>query len=371
MKPALIVFAFTALVAAAARATPLGLPPVPIPANNPQSEAKIKLGEKLFNDKRFSADGTVACANCHDPKNTFTDSPKRVSEGVHKLTGTRNAPTVVNSAYFHTLFWDGREPDLEGQAGQPILNPVEMALKNYQPLLKIVHTDPEYVKAFKAAFHKSPRQVTIKDVTAAIASFERTVVSGDSPFDRYYFGGDKKAMSPAAVRGLQVFMGQGRCVSCHTISQNYALFTDNRFHNLNVSFNKIKDVRHLADTFVEARRKGADVDKAVLTQPTTSELGRFAVTTQWRDLGSFKTPTLRNVAVTAPYMHDGSVKTLKDVVEFYNLGGRVDKKEPVNGYQSGGIRPLDLSDQQKKDLVAFLEALTSPQFQKKQAQAKN
>ena len=347
-------------------ATPLGLPPVPVPKDNPQTPAKIALGEKLFNDKRFSADGTVACANCHMPDKAFTDSPLPVSEGIQKRKGTRNAPTVINAAYFTSQFWDGREPSLERQSTQPFLNPVEMALKSHDPILQVVRQDPEYVKAFKEVFNKSGKQITMTEVSKAIASFERTVIAGDSPFDRYYFGGDKAAMSEAAVRGFNVFLNQGRCVSCHTISQTHALFTDNRFHNLNAGFARLgDDVRNFAIAFTDAKQKGTDVDAAVLTNPKTSELGRFAVTSQFEDLGSFKTSTLRNIAVTAPYMHDGSLETLADVVDFYNNGGRVKETDPVNPFQSGGIRPLDLSDQQKKDLVAFLEALTSPQFAKK------
>ena len=344
--------------------TPLGLPSVPIPKNNPLTQEKIILGDKLFHDARFSSDGKVSCSTCHDRKKAFTDSPLKVSEGIGKLTGTRNAPTVVNAAYMHSMFWDGREPDLEGQSAGPFVNPVEMGLPNHDPILKIVRSDPEYQKLFKAAFNKRGKKITMTHVKQAIASFERTIISGNSPFDRYYFGNDKKAMSEKAVRGLQVFIGQGRCVSCHTISQTHALFTDSRFHNLGVGFERInKDTMELARAYQAAKNKGIDVDIEVLTNKNTSELGRFAVSTEPRDMGSFKTPTLRNVAVTAPYMHDGSIETLEDVIKFYNNGGRVKEDDPFFDFQSGGIRPLDLSDKQVDDLVAFMEALTSPEFQ--------
>lgn len=346
-----------------ALAGPLGIPPVPIPPDNPQSAAKIALGNKLFHDQRFSATGTVSCATCHDAKKAFTDSPLKTSEGINKLTGTRNAPTVINSAYFTRLFWDGRSPDLEDQSQHPFVNPVEMGLKDHQPILKIVRSDPDYTKAFKAVFGKSGEAITMKEVMQAIASFERTVVAGDSPFDRYWFGGDKKAMTPAQVRGFAVFLGQGRCVSCHVIEQDQALFTDNRFHNIGVGINGIQaEVPRLAGEFLQAKASGIDVDKAVLTDPKASELGRFAVTDTLDEMGAFKTSTLRNIAVTAPYMHDGSLKTLKDVVVHYNNGGVTKKDDKVNDFLSGGIRPLDLSDQQIDDLVAFMEALTSPQF---------
>jgi len=357
-----VVLAGASLPAAIALAGPLGLPPVPVPANNPMTPEKIALGSQLFNDKRFSATGEVACATCHDAGKAFTDSPLKTSEGINKLTGTRNAPTVVNAAYFASQFWDGRSADLEDQSQHPFVNPVEMGLKDHEPILKIVRSDPTYVAGFKQSFGVEPAAITMDHVKKAIASFERTLVAGDSPFDRWYFGGDKTAMSEAAVRGFKVFLEDGRCVSCHTIEQDHALFTDNRFHNIGAGINRIQDkVPEIAPKFLEAKAKGVDVDKAVLSDPNSSELGRFAVTDGLDELGSFKTPTLRNVAVTAPYMHDGSVKTLRDVVVHYNNGGVTNKGERVNDFLSGGIRELNLDEQQISDLVAFMEALTSPQ----------
>ena len=344
---------------------PLGLPPVPIPADNPQTPEKIRLGDKLFHDKRFSSTGQVSCATCHDAKKAFTDSPLRVSEGINKLKGTRNAPTVINAAYFHKLFWDGREPSLEEQSKDPMVNPVEMGLPNHEPVLKLIRTDPEYVKAFKAVFGKSGEQLTMEEVKKAIASFERTIVAGDSPFDHYYFGGDKKAITPAQIRGFQVFMGQGRCVACHTVEQDQALFTDNRFHNIGIGINRMQqDVPRLTSEFLKAKAQGGNVDKAVLGDPKTSNLGRFAVTDALDDMGSFKTSTLRNIALTAPYMHDGSLKTLKEVVVHYNNGGVTKKGDRVNDFLSGGIRPLNLNERQISDLVAFMRALTSPEYAK-------
>jgi cytochrome c peroxidase len=351
--------------------TPLGLPPVPVPAENPQTPEKVKLGEKLFHDVRFSTTGQVSCATCHDARKVFTDSPLRVSEGINKLTGTRNAPTVVNAAYFKTLFWDGRSPDLEDQSRHPFVNPVEMGLKDHEPILQLVRSDPEYAAAFQTVFGVSGEQVTMREVTRAIAAFERTIVAGDSPFDRWYFKGDRKAMSPAAVRGFALFLGQGRCVSCHVVEQTTALFTDNRFHNIGVGINAVQpEVPRLAGEFLKAKAAGADVDVAVLTDRKTSELGRFAVTDQFDDLGAFKTPTLRNVAVTAPYMHDGSLRTLRETVVHYNNGGVSRKGERVNDFLSGGIRPLNLTERQIDDLVAFMEALTSPRFVKAAAAGK-
>lgn len=361
LAPVFLALASTAGLALAA--APLGLPPVPIPANNPQTSEKIKLGDKLFHDKRFSSTGTVSCATCHDKNKSFTDSPLKTSKGIKDLRGTRNAPTVVNSAYATTLFWDGRSPSLEDQAIHPFTNPVEMGLKDHEPILKIVRSDPEYAKAFQQVFGKSGKDITRKEVLQAIAAFERTVIAGDSPFDRWRYGGDQKALTPAQKRGFELFVGQGRCVSCHVIEHTQALFTDNQFHNIGVGINSIqKEVPTLVPAFVKAKKGGADVDITVLSDPKASELGRFAVTEQFDGLGAFKTPTLRNIALTAPYMHDGSIKTLKDVVKHYNNGGVTKKGDTPNPHLAGGIRPLDLTPQQEDDLVKFMEALTSPQY---------
>jgi cytochrome c peroxidase len=345
-------------------APPLGLPPVPIPSDNPQTPEKIALGDKLFNDKRFSSTGEVNCATCHKKEMAFTDQLP-VSEGINKLTGTRNAPTVINAAYMTTQFWDGREPSLEEQSGQPFINPVEMGLADHAPILRIVRSDSEYTAMFKKVFSKTGEAITMKEVKQAIAAFERTVIAGDSPFDRYQYGGDKTAMSPAAIRGLEIFRGQGRCVSCHVIEQTQALFTDNRFHNIGVGFLKLADKEsEVARELLESKRQGKSVDVQVLTKESTSELGRFAISETLQDMSAFKTSTLRNIDKTAPYMHDGSQKTLEDVVKFYNNGGRLEKTEPLSPFLDGGIRPLNLTKEQEADLVQFLKAITSPQFAK-------
>lgn len=342
----------------------LGLPPVPVPADNPQTPAKIALGDKLFHDKRFSIDGTVSCASCHDDNKGFTDNLP-VSVGHHGLTGTRNAPTVINSAFYKSQFWDGREPDLEGQSKQPFINPVEGGLANHEPILQIVRSDPDYQAAFTAVFAVGGESLTMEHVAKAIASFERSVVAGNSAFDRFYFYRDKSALTEQQQRGFELFIGQGRCVSCHTIEQDHALFSDSRFHNIGIGINAIQnDVPRLAAAFLEAKAKGGQVDEMVLTDKKSSELGRFAVTDRFDDMGAFKTPTLRNIALTAPYMHDGSLKTLKEVVRHYNNGGVTPVTAKVNDFLSGGIRPLFMTEAQLDDLVAFLEALTSQQYAK-------
>jgi cytochrome c peroxidase len=365
MKALLAVLCIFTVAAAWAMAgeTPLGLPKVPIPKNNPLSLEKIELGDKLFHDERFSTTGKVSCATCHVKEKAFTDQLP-VSEGIDQLKGTRNAPTCLNAAFFKTQFWDGREPSLEEQSAQPFINPVEMGLKNHEPILKIVRTDPEYARMFEKAFGLKAQQVTMEEVKKAIASFERTLIAGDSPFDRYFYGGDKKAMSPAAVRGFEIFRGQGRCVSCHTIEGDHALFTNHQFHNIGVAAHRMpSNLAELRAAVQEVRQKGVDV--AVLSNPRTESLGRYAVTRELSDMGAFKTSTLRNIDLTAPYMHDGSLKTLEEVVQFYNNGGRLKETDPVPELLDGGIRPLTLTKEQEADLVEFLKALTSSQFAKK------
>ncbi len=365
MKPAMIsiclfvsVFLWTVSPLSQER-LPLGLPPVPIPEDNPQTSEKIALGKKLFEDKRFSADGTMSCAHCHEPAKAFADGLP-LAEGIKKLKGTRNSPTVINSAYYTSQFWDGRRPSLEEQAKDPFLNPVEHGLGEkhgfHDFIVNVIRKDKGYVEEFERVFGVKPEEITIEHVVKAIASFERAVISGDSPFDRYAYGGDKTALSESAIRGLELYKGKARCQECHAISENYAIFTDNKFHNLGVGFKKIQPrLRDMVREFRMANQQGRELDKSILTDAGISELGRFVVTLKTSDIGAFKTPTLRNIAVTGPYMHDGSMKTLEEVMELYNKGG---EKNPF----LGSVRVLDLTDQEIKDIIEFMKALTSPEF---------
>lgn len=289
------------------------LPPVPIPADNPQTDAKVRLGQQLYFDPRLSADCTVSCASCHDPKAGWAD-PRRVSEGVGGAKGTRNAPTVLNAGYNRVQFWDGRSPTLEAQAVGPIQNPVEMQM-TMDACIARLQGIAGYVTQFQEVFGTGPSEET---VGKAIAAFERTIVSKDSPFDRY-MAGDKNAMSAAAVRGMKVFNGHGHCSPCHSGPN----FTDGKFHNIGIGMAAPKP-----------------------------DVGRYAETHDMRDYGAFKTPTLRSVELTAPYMHDGSVATLEEVVEVYDRGG-----DP-NPHLDPLIVPLRLTPGEKRDLVEFLKALT-------------
>jgi cytochrome c peroxidase len=312
-----------------------------IPSDNPQDPAKVALGRRLYFDTRLSRDGTVSCATCHDPAKGFADG-RKTSLGVGGKTGTRNAPTVLNAVFNEFQFWDGRAASFEDQALGPMTNMVEMAMESHDAVVAAVVKAPEYKDAFREVFGRDPN---IKDVVAAISAFERTVVTGNSPFDRFQ-AGDTSAMSPSARAGWALWNGKARCNTCHPFGNATPNFSDNKFHNIGVAA-KGRDFAGLA------RRAAAVKDPAELAfHADFSELGRFVVTRQPKDIGSFKTPGMRDVALTAPYMHDGSEATLMDVVTFYDKGG-----EP-NPYLDGGIVPLKLTEQEKKDLVAFMEALT-------------
>lgn len=312
---------------------PLGLPPVPIPADNPPTEETVFLGRKLFFDKLFSRDNKVSCASCHDPKFGFAD-PRPVSLGFNDLKGTRNAPTVLNSAYSETQFWDGRAATLEEQAAGPVPNPVEFA-HSLAGVVRKLSADPAYVDLFAKAWGAGP--ISYDMVAKSIASYERTLVSGNSAFDRYKYGGDKTAMNESAIRGLAFYLNpsleSANCVTCHRIDEKWSTFTEARFHNTGVAFDP------------ETR--------------TILDFGRNAITGNPRLVGAFRSVTLRNIALTAPYMHDGSIKTLEETVEFYFKGGRpnpyISNCMPAPGVPD---IPKEIQPQAVKDLTEFMKHLT-------------
>lgn len=293
-------------------------PAVVFPPNNPQTSQKIQLGKMLYFDTRLSKDNTISCATCHDPSMGWSDAGP-TSKGIRGQMGGRRAPPVSNSAYNPLQFWDGRAPSLEEQAKGPIQNPIEMG-NTHEVMIRTVSDIPGYVEIFKEVFGTS--QITVDMVADAIAAYERTVVTTDSPFDRYV-NGDNNSLTPEEKAGLEIFNGKGHCTACHWGGN----FSDGRFHNLGV---KPKD-------------------------SSKPDEGRHAVTKDPKDLGAFKTPTVRDAALRPPYMHDGSEKTLEDVVELYNIGGRAGDPnlDPL-------VVPLGLTEKEKKALVAFMtRALTS------------
>ena len=296
---------------------PLGLQAAAayVPDDNPMNDDKVALGRFLYFDTRLSKDMTIACATCHIPFHGFAD-PHRTSVGVDGKVGVRNSPTVINRLFSAEQFWDGRAADLERQAHGPLTNPVEMAMGSHDEVVARVRAVPGYAPLFKKAFGADT--IDLDRIGKAIAAYERTVVSGNSPYDRYQ-AGDKDALSASAVRGMELFNGKANCKTCHSGFN----FTDESYNNIGVGTNK-----------------------------PTPDNGRFDVTKAAEDRGKWKTPTLRNITQTAPYMHDGSENTLSEVIEFYDRGGN------ANPNLSKEMRPLKLSAQEKRDLVAFLEALT-------------
>ncbi len=283
--------------------------------DNPMSDDKIALGKLLYFDKRLSKNMTVSCASCHNPFHGFTD-PARTSAGVGQQLGRRNSPTVINRLFSADQFWDGRAKDLEAQAHGPLTNPVEMAMSAEGDVVERVQQVKGYAPLFAKAFVDPAIDMT--RIARAIAAYERTVVSGDSPYDRFQ-AGDHDALSASAVRGLALFNGKANCKACHAGFN----FTDENYNDIGVGQDK-----------------------------PTPDAGRYEVTKKDEDRGKFKTPTLRNVSETAPYMHDGSEATLAGVIDFYDRGGI------GNPNLSKEIKPLHLTASEKRDLVAFLQALT-------------
>jgi len=296
---------------------PLGLPAVPFPANNPSTPAKIELGEKLFFEPGLSVDKTVSCASCHRPDHFFTDEAA-LSKGVRAQLGDHNAMTVLNAAYAPHLLWDGRSLSLEDQVRYPVTHPREMN-NTQEGVVKFLAADSVYPALFKQAF--GDEAVSWERVTQAIATFERTLLAGNSPFDRF-MAGNTSAVPEAARRGFELFRGNAGCAKCHQYDEQKPFFTDFDFHNTGVNWSQ------------------------------STDLGRYSITKAREDKGAFRTPSLRNVAKTGPYMHDGKMTSLHEVVEFYSRGGE------KNPFLDEKIHPLNLSEQDKSDLVAFLESLT-------------
>lgn len=291
-----------------------------VPAENPLTKEKIELGRAIFFDKRMSKDNTIACASCHMAKKGFADGMP-VSTGIKGQKGGRSAPVSFNRVYSKAQFWDGRAATLEDQSIGPFTNPIEHGFANHDEMVAKMKKMPGYRKLFQEVFGG---EITIQDVGRAVASFQRTVLSGNSAVDKYDIGGDQNALSDSAKRGLELFRGKARCTRCHSGFN----FTDEKFHNLGI---------------------GWDDNKV--------DLGRYMETKNPEDIGAFKTPTLREISRTAPYMHDGRFKTLEEVVKFYNRGG------VKNPHQDNTIIPLEMTDDEQQDLVAMLKSLNGEGWQ--------
>ena len=311
-----------------------------------------QLGRELFFDKRLSRDRSISCSNCHDPAMGFADH-NTVAVGANSLVGLRNAPTIVNLVFNSSFFGDGRSDSLEEQVKQPLISHSEMGMPSLDAVAARIKSIPDYRLKFRRVFGKGG--ITIDRIVMAIAAYERTLLSMNSPFDRF-LSGDILALSKPQQLGWELFRGKARCINCHKAQPLFPLFTNQGFHNTGIATKKL-DLDELADCILRKVKAGAslrEVDPNILAHTAGyCELGRFNVTRDRKDIGAFKTPSLRDVELTAPYMHNGSLKTLIDVVRFYNKGGE------TNPYLDTDMKPLDLDEREMNNLVEFLRALTS------------
>lgn len=334
-------------------AAPLGLPPIPVPANNPITLAKAELGRLLFFDRRLSHNRTFSCAMCHVPEQGFTSNELATAVGIEGRTVRRNAPTIYNVAYLERLFHDGRERQLEQQIWGPLLARNEMGNPSVGQVIDTIRSIPDYVARFEQAFDGRPP--SMETVGMALASYERLLVSADSPFDRWYYGKEDGALTAEQRAGFELFTGEAGCSACHRVTPDWALFTDNLMHNTGVGYRRsmtkpAAEIRIQIAPGEHLTVRGDVVADASEVPP--NDLGLYEITGNPDDRWKYRTPSLRNVALTAPYMHDGSMATLEEVIRFYDQGGIENElRDPL-------LRPLGLSGKQREQLLAFLEALT-------------
>ncbi|MBT4032842.1 MAG: photosynthetic protein synthase I, partial [Methylococcales bacterium] len=331
---------------------PLGLPAIPVPANNPLTKDKVQLGRKLFYDRRLSLNNTFSCAMCHIPEQGFTNNQLKTAVGFEGRTVRRNAPSLFNVAFNATLFHDGRETSLENQVWGPLLAANEMANPSIGYVIEKIKASADYAGLFQRAFK---RGVSMETVAMAIASYERTLNAADSRFDRWFFNDQKDVLAPLAQQGYRLFVGKARCASCHTLTNQAALFTDEQWHNTGLGYQEALKSKPSQQRVQLAPGQFVTVDSALIatvSEQKVSDLGRYEVTQDPKDKWRYRTPSLRNISLTAPYMHNGQFSTLQQVVNFYDQGGIENPDlDPL-------IVPLHLTGQEKKALVYFLEALT-------------
>ncbi|MEQ1530821.1 MAG: cytochrome c peroxidase [Methylococcales bacterium] len=334
------------------RKPPLGLPTVPVPADNAITKDKINLGRKLFYDRRLSFNNTFSCAMCHIPEQGFTNNEMATAVGIEGRTVRRNTPTLYNVAYASRLFHDGRETSLEQQVWGPLLAHNEMANPAIAGVIEKIKHSAEYPALFQQAFAKQP---TMESIGMALASYQRTLNSANSAFDRWYYGAEQQALNTQQQRGFALFTGKANCAACHIVGKDFALFTDNDFHNTGIGY--AEAMHKPAEKQRIQIAPGVYVDAAASLINTVSEvkpndLGRYEITQNPLDRWKYKTPTLRNISLTAPYMHNGRFSTLQQVVEFYNAGGVGNENlDPL-------LKPLQLTKAEMDDLSAFLLSLT-------------
>lgn len=345
------------------RRAALGLPPLRLPDDIVADPDRIALGRLLFFDRRLSSNGTMSCAMCHVPEQGFASNGSRRAIGIAGRSLSRNAPSLLDVAWRPALFHDGRESSLVEQAWQPLLHPDEMGNASVDQVLARIRSLREYAGRFERAFDGAA--ASKRTVGQALAAFQASLVSAGSRFDRWRFGGDASALSPLEQRGFELFTGKGRCSACHRVGERFASFTDARYHVTGVGAGAAAAAprRHVVTLAPGVQTELSDADLASLRGDDRPDPGRFAVTHDPADRNAFRTPMLRDVARTAPYMHDGSIATLEEVVDFYDRGGG-----DVAG-RSALLRPLVLSREEKSALAAFLRALDGEERFKRDAAA--
>jgi cytochrome c peroxidase len=349
--------------------SPLGLPAIHHPKDNPPSAKKIALGRKLFMDRRLSHNNTISCAMCHVPEQGFTSNELETAVGIEGRSHRRNSPTIFNVGYYSFLFHDGRELTLEDQIVGPLLAFNEMGNPSVGHVLEKIKNFGDYTGLFEEVYEGG---VTLERMSQAIAAYERTFASGNSRFDQWHYGGDKKALTKEERDGFEVFNGKSGCVACHTINGKTALFTDQSFHNTGIGWarnNTVMKKEYKSDTFPVQLAPGVIVQVEHDLLETSSEkpqndVGRFEITENPKDSWKYKTPSLRNLTVSAPYMHDGSLSTLEEVVEFYNNGGADNPSKDIL------LKPLALTKQEKSNLVAFLKTITGDNVKQLEKEAR-
>lgn len=333
--------------------SPLGLPALPIPPDNPMTADKIQLGHKLFFDRRLSFNETQSCAMCHIPEQGFTSNQLGTAVGLEGRTVRRNAPSLYNVAYQTRLFHDGRETTLEQQIWSPLLAHNEMGNPSVGYVLEKLRRMSEYRTQFQQVF---ARDVSMETLGQALAAYQRTLNAGNSPFDRWRYGGQHNAMGADARAGFTLFTGKAGCSACHTVGADAALFTDQHFHDTGLGYRDSVQLPAATQPVQLAPGLMVNLPHAVVaavSAPAVNDLGRYEITQDPVDRWKFKTPSLRNVALTAPYMHNGSLPTLAAVIDFYSAGG------VAHPGLDSQIRPLRLGATERRQLIAFLHALTS------------
>ena len=330
----------------------LGLPEAVLPGDASLNFAAVELGRRMFHDERLSEKRAVACSSCHVPEQAFSKNDSSTPPGSE--IPRRNTASLLNVVFYDRLFADGREDKLEHQLWTHILDGFPMGHVSVGLFVQRVNSIDDYGRAFRVTFGRGP---DADSIAYAMASFQRTLIAGNSPFDRWYFGNQQTAVDDDVKRGFELFRGKAKCTVCHSVSKDTALFTDQKFHNTGVGYRA-----SLKGPFYEAMtiEPGVEVQVAPAfgANHRFQDTGRFEVTAAPGDQWKYRTPNLRNVALTAPYMHNGSIASLPEVVEFYDKGGVISKLTDPE------IRPLGLTAVEKQDIVTFLESLTSDDLPK-------